>query len=188
MHNSYCLTCGTQNCFNRKLGPKKKNCLELDYKKEIQLNGKEKELIRKANQATHAAFQKKIHDNFATNWLVGFIRNYFGNNITIGIACCLGALEKIRDIIKIFETAGIKTNLVTCKLGGLTTDAVNKEGKPYRHPGCNPIAQAKILNKLNVPVVVLVSLCIGYDMIFIKHCKPYVIPFITKMPMGYGLA
>jgi len=48
------------------------------------------------------------------------------------------------------------------------------------------LAPANILNKLDVPVVVRVGLCIGHDMIFIRHCKSSVIPFIAKMPMTFG--
>lgn len=193
MKNSFinhCLTCETKNCYNRTLGPKAKDCLELDYEDEAKLTQAEISLISKANSATRKTFKqkRKISNNFAVNWLIGFIKNFFGNKITVGIATCLGSTEAARDITKMLEAEGMKTALVTCKLGGLTIDAIGKDGKSYKHPGCNPIAQAKILNKLNVPVVVLVNLCIGHDMIFIKNCRSYVIPFITKMPMGYGLA
>jgi uncharacterized metal-binding protein len=187
-HINYCLACKTKNCYHRNLGPKTKDCLEINYKDEIKITPSEFALISKANAATKKAFELKVSDNFGVNWLIGFIKNFFGNKITVGIASCLGAVDTARDIIEIFEAEGIKTALVTCKLGGLTIDNIDKSGKSYKHPGCNSIAQAKILNKLDVPVVVLVSLCIGHDMIFIKNCKSYVIPFITKMPTGYGLA
>lgn len=186
-HINYCLDCRTRNCYNRRLGPKTKDCVEIDYRDEIKLNPSQISLISKTNRATKKAFEQKINNNFAVNWLVGFIKNIFGNKTTVGIASCLGTVEKARDIIKILEIEGMKTALVTCKLGGLVIDAVSKDGNPYKHPGCNPVAQAKIFNKLNIPVVILISLCIGHDMIFIKHCKSYIIPFVTKVPAGYGL-
>jgi len=185
-HFNYCLTCKTKNCYHRNFGPKTDDCLEIDYKDVIKLMPTEAFLISKANAATKKAFERKVNDNFGVNWLMGFIKGFFGDKITVGIASCLGSVDTAKGIIGILEAEGIKTALVTCKLGGLTIDNIDKDGKAYKHPGCNPIAQAKILNRLKVPVVVLVSLCIGHDMIFIKHCKSYVIPFITKMPMGYG--
>lgn len=185
-HINYCLDCGTKNCYNRRLGPKTKDCFGIDYKDEVRLNPAETALISKANSATQKAFKRRINDNFAINWLIGFVKDFFGDKATVGVASCLGTVEKARGVIKILEREGMKTALVTCKLGGLTIDAVNRDGKPYKHPGCNPVAQAKIFNKLNVPVVILVGLCIGHDMIFIKHCKSYIIPFATKVPVGYG--
>lgn len=187
-HINYCFACKTKNCYHRQLKPKTKDCLEIDYKDEIKLTPQEISLISRANSATKKAFERKVTDNFSLNWLKSFIKNFFGNKITVGIASCIGSIEDARGVAEILEAEGMKTALVTCKLGGLTIDAISNDGKPYKHPGCNPIAQAKIFNKLNVPVVVLVSLCIGHDMVFIKHCKSYVIPFVTKMPMGYGLA
>jgi uncharacterized metal-binding protein len=161
--------------------------LEIEYKDEVKITPSQAALISKANVATKIAFGQRTFDHLGVNWITSFIKNFFGDKITIGIASCLGSIETARGIIAILEAKGMKTALVTCKMGGLIIDGIGDDGKPYKHPGCNPIAQAKILNKLDVPVVVLVSLCIGHDMIFIKHCKSYVIPFITKMPMGYGL-
>ena len=89
---------------------------------------------------------------------VYLIKNFFGEGTTVGVATCLGSVEKARGIIEILEREGIKTTLATCKLGGLTIDSTGKNGKPRTHPGCNPVAQAKIFNRLNVPVVVLVVL------------------------------
>ena len=185
-HINYCLDCRTKNCYNRRLGAKTENCLEIDYSDEIKLTPSQILLMSKVNSATKKAFEQKINNNFAVNWLVGFVKNFFGDKTTVGIASCLGTVEKAKDIIRLLEAKGMKTALVTCKLGGLTIDAVSKDGNSYKHPGCNPVAQAKIFNKLNIPVVILVSLCIGHDMIFIKHCKSYIIPFVTKIPITYG--
>ena len=139
-HINHCLTCKTQNCYNRHLKPKTKNCLEIDYKDETELTSSELSLISKANAATKKAFEQKISPNFATNWLVGFIEDFFGNKTTVGIACCLDTIEITRNIVEILEREGLKTTLATCKLGRLTIDNVDKDGKPYKHPGCNPIS------------------------------------------------
>jgi len=183
---NYCLNCKTKNCYNRSLKPKVRDCLEVDYKEQIRLTPPQKKLISRANKATAKAFERKVNENFALTWLLGFIKEFFGTEAVVGIASCLGSVGQAGRIVKAFEAEGIKTAVATCKLGGLTIDAFDKDKRPYKHPGCNPIAQAKILNKLNVSVVILVSLCIGHDMIFIKNCKSYVIPFMTKIPITYG--
>ncbi len=185
-HVNHCLTCRTKNCYHRKLGAKTSNCLEIDYAKEVRLEPSEAELINKANSATRKVFERRTKGDFTLNWLKTFLRDFFGDQATIGVASCLGSIETARTVIEAIESEGMKTTLVTCKLGGLTVKNIDKPGVPCEHPGCNPVAQAKILNGLNVPVVVLVGLCIGHDMIFIKHCKSYVIPFITKMPLTFG--
>ena len=186
-HINYSLDCRTKNCYNRCPEPKTENCLKIDYSTEIKLTPSQILLISKVNSAIKKTFEQKINNNFTVNWLVGFVKNFFRNKTMVCIASCLGTVEKTRDIIKISGAKGMKTALVACKLGSLTIDAVNKNGHSYKHPGCNPVVQAKIFNKLNIPVVVLISLCIGYDMIFIKHCKSYIIPLVTKVPAGYGL-
>jgi len=185
-HINHCLVCKTKNCYHRKLDPKTSNCLEIDYAEEIRLEPSETELIYRANAAIQGAFERRTKGDFTLNWLKTFLKDFFGSQATIGVASCLGSVETARTVIEAIESEGMKAALVTCKLGGLTVKNVDKDGVPYEHPGCNPVAQAKILNELNVPVVVLVGLFIGHDMIFIKHCKSYVIPFVTKMPLTFG--
>ena len=185
-HVNHCLTCRTKNCHHRKLGAKTSNCLEMDYAEEIRLEPSAAELIHKANSATRKAFERRTNGDFTLNWLKTFLKDFFGSQATIGVASCFGSIETARTVIEAIESEGMKAALVTCKLGGLTVKNVGGDGVLYEHPGCNPVAQAKILNELSVPVVVLVGLCIGHDMIFIKHCKSYVIPFITKMPLTFG--
>jgi len=185
-HVNHCLDCPTKNCFHRALQAKTGNCLEIDYSREIRLAPPERDLISRANAATLQAFKGRSKGDFTLNWLKTFVKEFFGSQATVGIACCIGSIETARTVTEAIESQGMKTALVTCKLGGLTVSSVNRDGEPCEHPGCNPIAQARILNELDVPVVVLVGLCIGHDMIFIKHCKAYVIPFITKMPMTFG--
>ena len=71
-HVNYCLDCKTKNCYNRHLGPKTEDCLEIDYSDEIKLNSSQTSLIFKVNNATKKAFEQKISNNFAVNWPMGY--------------------------------------------------------------------------------------------------------------------
>jgi uncharacterized metal-binding protein len=45
---------------------------------------------------------------------------------------------------------------------------------------CNPILQAKLLNRQKTDLNVVVGLCVGHDSLFIRHSKAPVTTLITK--------
>lgn len=45
---------------------------------------------------------------------------------------------------------------------------------------CNPILQAKLLNKEKTDLNVIVGLCVGHDSLFIKYSKALVTTLVTK--------
>jgi uncharacterized metal-binding protein len=36
---------------------------------------------------------------------------------------------------------------------------------------CNPITQAEVMNAENVDLAIMLGLCIGHDILFIKYCR-----------------
>lgn len=103
----------------------------------------------------------------------------------IGVAACGGLHKEARIFGKILEAKGFEHVCAVCKIG-----AVDKceTGIPDEHkciPGsresmCNPIMQAKIMNKAQTGLNVIVGLCVGHDSLFIKYSDAPVTTLITK--------
>jgi len=72
---------------------------------------------------------------------------------------------------------------VCCKVGGIDKKSCNI---PYLRPerdaetSCNPPGQAAVLNDAATEMNLTVGLCVGHDMIFIRHSDAPVSPFIVK--------
>jgi len=87
-------------------------------------------------------------------------------------------LEQIKKIIdKIFTYNDFETESIICKVGGISKDTVNlSDTKPM----CNPITQAKFLNKAKTDFNVVVGLCVGHDSLFIKYSEAPVTVLAVK--------
>lgn len=103
----------------------------------------------------------------------------------IGVAACGGLHHEARLFCRILEAKGFEHVCAVCKIG-----AVDKceTGIPDAHkcmPGsresmCNPIMQARIMNKAQTELNVIVGLCVGHDSLFIKYAEAPVTTLITK--------
>lgn len=45
---------------------------------------------------------------------------------------------------------------------------------------CNPILQAEVLNREKTALNIMMGLCIGHDILFLKHCKAETTPLVVK--------
>ena len=108
----------------------------------------------------------------------------------IGVAFCVGLGNEAKRVVEIFESAGLDVYSVCCKCGNVDKtkwdiageDKINAlRGKPDSfEAGCNPIAQAEVLNSEDVDLNVIVGLCIGHDIQFTWHAKGPVTTLIVK--------
>lgn len=103
----------------------------------------------------------------------------------IGIALCVGLRDEARRVHKFLEE-DFEVYSVRCKCGGIDKSdlGVAKEHK-IRDPekfeaGCNPVAQAYLLNDAGTELNVIVGLCIGHDIIFTMESKVPVTTLIVK--------
>jgi len=100
----------------------------------------------------------------------------------IGIATCLGLLNEARIAARIFRKAGFEVYGVACKAGAQPKTAVGipeyceSAGKNM----CNPILQAKLLNRAKTDLNVVVGLCVGHDSMFYKYSEALVTTLVTK--------
>jgi uncharacterized metal-binding protein len=95
----------------------------------------------------------------------------------LGIAHCGGLIKEARMLTDILENKGFEVVSINCKVGAVPKERIGlkaeeKIGEPESWESmCNPIAQAMIMNRVNVDMAVMLGLCIGHDTLFIKYCR-----------------
>ncbi|MBN2332749.1 MAG: DUF1847 domain-containing protein [Deltaproteobacteria bacterium] len=119
----------------------------------------------------------RVEDTIALAKLMGYQK--------IGIATCLGLLEESNQLVKILKAQGFDVVSLCCKAGsidklelGLTED---EKVRPHTfEPACNPVAQAKLLNRAETDMNIIVGLCVGHDMLFSKYSEAPVTTLVVK--------
>ncbi len=104
----------------------------------------------------------------------------------LGLAFCIGLAQEARTLHEIFTAQGFRVASVLCKTGRF----LKEEGLGIRdeekimigtaESACNPIAQAKILNRVGTDLNVLLGLCVGHDSLFFKHADAYTTVLAVK--------
>jgi uncharacterized metal-binding protein len=103
----------------------------------------------------------------------------------IGIASCVGLLEETNRLSRILEAQGFEPQSVCCKAGSVDKLELGLEEKDKVRPGtfepaCNPVAQARLLNRAGTDMNVIVGLCVGHDMLFNKYSEAPVTTLVVK--------
>ncbi|MCM1579411.1 MAG: DUF1847 domain-containing protein [Ruminococcus sp.] len=101
----------------------------------------------------------------------------------IGIATCIGLIEESRIFARILKMNGFEVYGVSCKSGSVNKTDIGIDKKYTCVTGgvmCNPILQAKLLNKRKVDLNVVVGLCVGHDSLFYKYANGITTTLITK--------
>jgi uncharacterized metal-binding protein len=103
----------------------------------------------------------------------------------LGMAFCGGLAHEASILSDILESQGFEVVTVTCKVGGVPkeTIGVREEEKIRRgefESMCNPITQAKILNRAKTDFNIMLGLCVGHDSLFLKYIKGFTTVFAVK--------
>lgn len=101
----------------------------------------------------------------------------------IGIATCVGLIEESRIFAQILQKNGFEVYGAVCKVGAFDKTDIGIEEKYTCVTGnamCNPILQAKLLNKAKTDFNVVIGLCVGHDSLFYKYSKAITTTLITK--------
>jgi uncharacterized metal-binding protein len=103
----------------------------------------------------------------------------------LGIASCVGLANETKTFVKILDAHGLKSFCAICKIGAIDKTEVGisedmKVQKGSFEAICNPVLQAKLLNREKTDLNVVVGLCVGHDSLFIKYSKALVTTLITK--------
>ena len=100
----------------------------------------------------------------------------------IGIATCVGLLRESRILAKLLRENGFEVFGVGCKIGEIPKVTV---GIPERCEAigtnmCNPVLQAKMLNKEKTDINIVMGLCVGHDSLFYKYAEALTTTLVTK--------
>jgi uncharacterized metal-binding protein len=95
----------------------------------------------------------------------------------LGIAACAGLLFEARLLTNILERHDFKVISVSCMAGEVTPKDVDFEREGAF---CNPIMQAGVLNREGTELNIMVGLCLGHDILFLRHSEADVTPLVVK--------
>ena len=103
----------------------------------------------------------------------------------IGVATCVGLLKESQTLAEILESAGMEPVSVCCKTGGVDKCEIGLEQEEKILEGfyeaiCNPVAQARVLNEIGTDMNILMGLCVGHDMLFLKEAEAPTTVLVVK--------
>ena len=128
----------------------------------------------------------------------GCFQKDYGNNLTrfeemykfaqemqfkkLGLAFCVGLAEEAAIISKMLEKLEFEVESTCCKMCGLDKqDFAVPNVRPDKFEAlCNPLGQARILNKAKTQMNIALGLCVGHDMLFQKYSEASVTTLAVK--------
>jgi uncharacterized metal-binding protein len=128
------------------------------------------------SQAVNARWTR-VEDTIAFAKLMGYTK--------IGIATCIGLLDETQRLASILKAQGFTPLSICCKTGSidkreLGLEEADKVRPSTFEPACNPVAQAKLMNRAGTDMNVIVGLCVGHDMLFVKYSDAPVTTLVVK--------
>jgi len=105
--------------------------------------------------------------------------------VRIGIATCLGLIEETRTLVKILRLAGMEPITALCKVGSVDKTEIGVAEELKIKCGsfeacCNPVLQARLLNREKTGLNIIMGLCVGHDSLFSRHSEAPVTTLVVK--------
>lgn len=179
-----CTNCGVLNCAKRD-GKYPEFCLttgfdqqELEEIKKLYLEDEENNKISVISAEIEGEFYcryTRVEEIIEFAKRMGFKK--------IGIATCFGLIEESRIFAQILRKNGLEPYAALCKVGALNKTDIGVREEFTKQTGnalCNPIMQAKLLEKARTDLNVVVGLCVGHDSLFYKYSNTLTTTLITK--------
>lgn len=94
----------------------------------------------------------------------------------LGSATCYALLPEARLLSDILERNGFDVVSVSCLCGEVNPQDMGMPGNIF----CNPILQAEVLNHEKTELNLMVGLCVGHDILFLRHSEAETTPFVVK--------
>ena len=82
----------------------------------------------------------------------------------LGIAFCVGLKDEARVLAEALQSHGFEVTGVACSVNG----------------PCNSVGQALLLNEAKTDLNILLGLCTGHDLLFLRFAEAPVLPFGIK--------
>jgi uncharacterized metal-binding protein len=103
----------------------------------------------------------------------------------LGVAFCVGLAQEAELLTNLLINEGFEVVSACCMCGALSSEdvALPEEDKIMpntRQPMCNPIGQAMVLDSEGCDLNIMLGLCVGDDVLFIKHSKAPVTVLAVK--------
>ncbi|MDQ2082974.1 DUF1847 domain-containing protein [Xanthobacteraceae bacterium Astr-EGSB] len=102
----------------------------------------------------------------------------------LGIATCVGLAAETKILVDILRTAGFSTRTAICKVGSIDKSEVGLAEELKIRPGfeasCNPVLQARVLNRHKTDLNIVMGLCVGHDSLFYRHSQAPVTTLVVK--------
>lgn len=103
----------------------------------------------------------------------------------LGLAFCGGLTLEASILSEILEKHGFEVISVSCKVGGIPKERIGVKDEEKIQIGkfesmCNPITQAKVLNRAKTDFNIMLGLCIGHDSLFLKFIEGLTTVFAVK--------
>ena len=92
----------------------------------------------------------------------------------LGLAFCLGLVKEAALVEEILVMQGFEVISAVCKAGNTPKGRIGIQDREKIYRGteeamCNPIFQAKLLNREETEFNILLGLCVGHDSLFFKY-------------------
>lgn len=165
-----CATCDDKECYDGKDCTGQKEKIEGSYKPEDIRSMK----ISASIEAKYYMKKTRLEE------LILYSKEMCYNKL--GLAFCIGLSKEAKIIHKILEQK-FDVHSVCCKVCGIDKKIFDLDSL---HPDqdvdamCNPVGQATVLNNEKTDLNIILGLCIGHDILFIKYSEAPVTTLAVK--------
>jgi uncharacterized metal-binding protein len=167
-----CADCRSAACCETETGPFPKNCPTPDLDRDGLLGAYgdevDGELARQAARVEAGGYCRltRVEEIMDFARRCGFTQ--------LGVAHCIGLQDEAAVVKRVFEANGFEVDAVACKTSALPKEVLGLTDADKLSPGefesmCNPIGQARALDRAGTELNVLLGLCVGHDSLFMKH-------------------
>ena len=167
-----CVSCSAKTCRKTEsCGAEKFDVSELHADYELESNQK---ILQSASQLVdngRAGSLSRLDE------IIEFIQTM--NYKKPGLAYCYGMEQDAKLVKQIFKSRGLGLKTVSCTVGGVAQDDINKAGCIHK-VSCNPLGQSRQLNAEAADFVIVMGICLGHDILLQRGLKADFTTFVVK--------
>lgn len=110
----------------------------------------------------------------------------------LGLAFCVGLAREANTVARFFSAHGFTMYSAACKAGCVPKEDIGLKDEEKIVPGgfesmCNPVLQARLLNRAETQFNVMLGLCVGHDSLFLKNADaPCTVLAVKDRVLGHN--